>query len=232
MQNIRYGFNKGKVVYFVDGHRFLNDKDSRNGKEKAVQYCLESFIDVNSIMKFDSILECDRYEYLLALQNQGKIRNLAHHFVLLIQDKFINANGDEIPAITYEADFIYFDITNNKKVIEDVKGSEYFINQDFLILKKVFDKCFLEKKYYLKVVLNRDKKWIEWKIGEKKKSQKLIIKQRNALNSLKKEKHDKLIEERKKTRILARYKQLKEKEKLTTKEKERLKECESILQLN
>lgn len=224
-----HGINKGKVVYWVNGKSFENTGDKRDGKEKATNYCLENFINPNDIKKFDSRTERDRFEYLLELEKQGKISHLQHHFVIMVQAEFTNFNGDTIPPLTYESDFIYYDNLTNQRIIEDVKGSEYFIDERFITIKQVLDKIGIEKKYYLRIILKRGNEWVEYKLGEKKKSQKLIKKQREALNSLKKEKHDKTLVENKIVRYKARYEQLKGKDKLTKKERERLIEITDFL---
>lgn len=224
--NFNVSHPSGKVVYWINGVSFENSKDKRDGKQKAVNYCLDNLLNTNDIRKFDSRVERDRWEYLLDLQSKGLISNLDHHFIILIQKEFVNSNGDIIPAITYEADFIYKDLVNNKRVVEDVKGSEYFIDERFLTIKSVFDYLMLDKSLYIKVVLYRDKKWVEWHIGDKKKSGKLIKKQRAEIKALKEEKHKVEMAERKKNRELARLEELRKKPKLTTTEKARLKELE------
>ena len=191
-------FNKGKIVYYINGQSFENDKSLRNGKDKAIKYCLDNFLNPNDIKRFDSRTERDRFVYLEEQQKKGLISNLAHHFNLLVQEEFININGDLIPAITYETDFIYYDNIKQTRVVEDVKGSEYFIDENFIMLKKIFDKIFINKKLYLKVVLHRDKERVEYKLGEKKKSQKLIKKQREKINLLNQQKKE---QEKEKKRI-------------------------------
>ena len=68
-----HGINKGKVVYWIDGQRFENSKDKRDGRQRAEQYCLDNFLNPNDIQKFDSRTECNRYEYLLNKQKHGEI---------------------------------------------------------------------------------------------------------------------------------------------------------------
>lgn len=66
-------------------------------------------------MKFDSILECRRYEMLKLLQRAGYITNLKHH------DKFVLIGKSEYGReIYYEADFTYFE--RGELVIEDCKS--------------------------------------------------------------------------------------------------------------
>ena len=224
-----HGINKGKVVYFIDNRRFENTQDKRDGREKAEKYCLDNFLNPNDIQKFDSRTECDRYEYLLAKQKIGEISNLGHHFTLRIQDEFVNANGDAIPPITYEADFIYKDEIKGCRVVEDVKGSEYFIDERFITIKQVFDRMMKDKGLYIKVVMLRNKEWIEWHLGEKKKSQKLVKKQREQLKQTKAELHKREIAQNKTDREIARYKELIAKEKLNKSEQNRIDELKRKL---
>ena len=209
MQWNNRGINKGKIVYWVNGHRFENSANKRDGREKAEAYCLDNYINTNSIQKFDSRTEADRYEYLLERSRTGEIKNLDHHFTLKIQDEFINANGDVIPAITYEADFIYQE-ADGRRIVEDVKGSEYFIDERFITIKQVFDAKMAQKGLYIRVVLLRNKEWVEWHIGEKKKQQKLIKKQRELLKAYKEDEHKREVLERANAREKARYIQLRE----------------------
>ena len=222
-----HGINKGKVVYFIDNRRFENTQNKRDGREKAEKYCLDNFLNPNDIQKFDSRTECDRYEYLLAKQKLGEISNLGHHFTLRIQDEFVNANGDQVPAITYEADFIYKQ--GETRVVEDVKGSEYFIDERFITIKQVFDRMMKDKGLYIKVVMLRNKEWIEWHLGEKKKSQKLVKKQREQLKQTKAELHEREISQNKTDREIARYKELIAKEKLNKSEQNRIDELKASL---
>jgi hypothetical protein len=203
-------YTKGKTVYWVNWQRFENSKDKRDGRAKAEAYCLDNFINPADIQRFDSRTEATRYECLLKQAQLGIIDNLAHHFTLKIQDEFINSNGDLIPAITYEADFIYRIVASGQRIVEDVKGSEFFIDERFITLKQVFDAKMREKGLYIKVVLYRNQDWIEWHIGEKKKSQKLIKKQRDELRMLKQAQHERDMREKKETRERARIKELRD----------------------
>lgn len=212
---------EGKKTYFINGQKFYNSKGERDGKQKAIDYCLANFLNSNDIITFDSDLECNRYIYLKGLENASKIKNLGVHYLLKVQDEFINANGDFIPAITYNADFIYQDVETGKRVVEDVKGASLFEDTRFLIEKQLFDHNFKEKDLYIKVVLWRDKEWVEWKIGDKKKPSKLIEKQREELRKLKDEKHHREVEERKIERLRDRYNKLLSINKLTKAQRDR-----------
>lgn len=232
----KHVFAQGKVVYWVRGNRFYNSGKGKNdARSKAEEYCLDNFLDFNKeVIKFDSDTECDYYEYLLKRQNANEISNLSHHFVLRVQEQFENANGDIIPEITYNADFIYLDLLTNKKVVVDVKSSEYFLTNDggrFVLLKSVFDKVFKEKGYYIQIILRNGKdSWREWHIGDKKKSGKQAQQYRNKIKDMRKqineqEKENRLVE-REKARIIE-LRQIRSHGKLTSQQAKRLKELEA-----
>lgn len=217
--------SKGKTTYWVNGQRFFNSKDQRNGKEKARQYCIDNMINFDQIITFDSMIECDRYEYLLDLQKKFGIRNLQHHLVIKLQDEFINANGDKIPQITYNADFTYFDLRTNRQVVEDVKGASLFNDTRFEVLKALFDKKFKEKNIYLAIILKRNDTWVEWKLGQQKKSGKLIKKQSVKI----KQQQEEIKKLNKMSKLKDRLNELNAKPKLTKKEMARKIEIENIL---
>lgn len=217
--------SNGKTTYWVNGKRFFNSKDQRNGKEKARQYCIDNMINFDQIITFDSMTECDRYEYLLDLQKKFGIRNLQHHLVIKLQDEFINANGDKIPQITYNADFTYFDLRTNRQVVEDVKGASLFNDTRFEVLKALFDKKFKDKNIYLAIILKRNDTWVEWKLGQQKKSGKLIKKQSVKI----KQQQEEIKKLNKMSKLKDRLNELNAKPKLTKKEIARKIEIENIL---
>ncbi len=223
----------GKVVYYINHKRFYNDKNQRNGRAKCQQYCLDNFLDFNDVIQFDSDTECDYYEYLLERQKRGEISNLTHHFLIKVQSEFVNANGDVIPEITYNADFIYKE--GDKRVVVDVKSSEYFLNNDggrFILLKSVFDKVFLEKGLYIKIIIKKSKgEFYEWHIGDKQKSGKLIKKQSSQIKELRKQIHATEMANRKEEREKARLIELRGIENLTSNQRKRLKELEDKYRL-
>ena len=83
---------------------------------------------------FDSKREAARYQELRLLEQTGKIAHLKQQPVLILQDKF-QQQGKTIRAITYKADFAYYDLETNQAVIEDVKGMETDV---FRLKKKMF----------------------------------------------------------------------------------------------
>jgi len=216
----------GRVNYFIDGQMFENDKGKHNGHDKALEYCYEKRLDPNDIIKFDSRTECKRYEFLKARQEKGEIRELKHHFVFRIRGEEENCIGDKYPIKTYNSDFYYFDVLRNRYIVEDVKGTEYFISDEFIDTKRDFDMTFKGENLYIAIMLlNKvSGEWYEYHIGDEKKHQKLIKKQRAEIKELRAEKHEREIADNKANREKARLKELSEKEKLNSTERKRYEE--------
>ena len=75
---------------------------------------------VNGI-QFDSCKEAERYQQLMLLLKAGKITQLKLQHSFTLQGSFTTPDGEKIRAITYIADFTYYDEKGNF-TIEDVKG--------------------------------------------------------------------------------------------------------------
>lgn len=86
-------------------------------------------------IKFDSKKEGNRYLELKLLLKAGKIRDLElqKKFELLPKYKI---NNKTIRAISYIADFVYWDISKNEMIIEDTKG---FKTEVYKMKKKLFE---------------------------------------------------------------------------------------------
>lgn len=97
-------------------------------------------------IEFDSIRESQRYKELKLLEAAGEISHLELQPKVILQDKFKH-KGKMIRAITYRADFAYFDEKKKQSVIEDVKGMETDV---FKIKKKMFLKKYGDS-YELKI---------------------------------------------------------------------------------
>ena len=85
-------------------------------------------------IKFDSRAEATRYCELKLMQKAKKIKSLKLQPKYILQEAFA-CNGKKIRAITYTADFSYFECSTEKSVVEDVKGLE---TEVFKIKKKLF----------------------------------------------------------------------------------------------
>lgn len=92
-------------------------------------------IYVDSI-KFDSKKEAVRYQQLKLLEKANVIKELELQKVFELRPKYKNANGKTIRAITYIADFYYYDNLKQKYIVEDTKG---FRTEVYKIKKKLFE---------------------------------------------------------------------------------------------
>lgn len=216
-------YSEGKTTYWVRGNKFFNDSGLRNGKQKATDYCLANFIDPSEIITFDSQLECERYEFLLEQQKLGIITELKHHLSLPLLPEYKNYNGDTIPELRYNADFTYKE--NGKNIVEDVKGASLFTDSRFEAIKQIFDFTYKDRTY-IRIIIKRDKQWVEWRMGERKKPQKLIKKQSAQIKELKKQLHEREMADRKEQREIERLKELRTKDNLSKQQETRLNELE------
>lgn len=86
-------------------------------------------------IEFMSKKEANRYRELKLLERAGKIKDLDLQHQFILQPPF-KKNGKTIRAITYKADFVYFDVDKCKNIVEDVKGYKTDVYQ---IKKKMFE---------------------------------------------------------------------------------------------
>lgn len=84
---------------------------------------------------FDSEKEKKHYVLLKLLENNGMIRDLQLQVKFELQPSF-EKNGVKYKAINYIADFVYFDVSAQKKVVVDVKG---YRTKEYLLKKKLFE---------------------------------------------------------------------------------------------
>lgn len=87
-------------------------------------------------IKFDSKKEAKRYTELKLLKRAGLIKDLELQPLFVLQPKYTNKKGEHIRAITYKADFMYFDIKKEQYIIEDTKG---FRTDTYKLKKKLFE---------------------------------------------------------------------------------------------
>lgn len=87
-------------------------------------------------IKFDSKKEAKRYTELKLLKKAGVIKDLELQAVFVLQPKYTNAKGEHIRAITYKADFYYYDNQKEKYIVEDTKG---FRTDTYKLKKKLFE---------------------------------------------------------------------------------------------
>lgn len=92
-------------------------------------------VEVDNI-KFDSKKEAKRYNELKWLERAGIIKELELQKKFELQPKYVNNNGEHIRAITYIADFFYYDCKEGIYIVEDTKG---FKTDVYLLKKKIFE---------------------------------------------------------------------------------------------
>ena len=84
---------------------------------------------------FDSKLEANRYAELKLMERAGVIQQLQLQPKFTLQEAF-EKDGKKYRAITYIADFMYFDNEKRQWVVEDAKGVE---TEVFKIKRKLFE---------------------------------------------------------------------------------------------
>lgn len=95
------------------------DKKSKYGSSKTT---------VDGIV-FHSRKEANRYCDLKILERAGNIKELQRQVKFEIHPQFVTEEGVTIKKVCYIADFVYFDMKLQTKVIEDTKG---FCTKEFL----------------------------------------------------------------------------------------------------
>lgn len=110
----------------LEEYKQLQQKGNSKYKNKKVI--------VNGI-KFDSQKESNRYLDLLALQKVGLIQDLHRQVRFELQPSY-KKKGKTIRAITYIADFVYYDTFKGEKIVEDTKG---YRTEIYKLKKKIFE---------------------------------------------------------------------------------------------
>ena len=85
---------------------------------------------------FDSALEAKRYRQLVLLERAGEIKDLKLQVPFELQEAF-RKNGKYYRAITYKADFVYYNNRLKHTVVEDTKGMK---TEVFKMKQKMFER--------------------------------------------------------------------------------------------
>jgi hypothetical protein len=93
-------------------------------------------------IKFDSRKEANRYAELKIMQQGKLIRDLELQPRFELMPAF-SKNGKKFRPIVYVADFSYYDILQNKKIVEDVK-SKATKTDVYKLKKKMFERLYPE----------------------------------------------------------------------------------------
>lgn len=178
---------------------------------------------------FDSNEEKEYYMLLKQRETKGEISDLKIHepFELIPSYKM---NGKTVKALTYEADFVFYDKQLGITRVIDVKG---FADDVFKLKKKLFDYNFT-KLFPLGLEVMKYAKSTGWVNYDDYKKARAIYKKRllEEKNSYKKQLEETQKQAIKEQKLIERYKTLRDKEKhakLTKNERERLIKLEEQL---
>lgn len=97
--------------------------------------------DLKQLIKFDSNKERDYYLILKDRAKRGEIRYLNRQYEIEIQPAFTDPQGNKIRAITYKADFYFYDKILKSWRIIDVKGFKtevYKLKKKLLAYKGIY----------------------------------------------------------------------------------------------
>ena len=89
-------------------------------------------------IKFDSIKEKDWYMVLLNYKRNGRIKELELQKKFILQESFTDNQGNKQRAITYIADFFYYDTKSKCYIAEDVKSEATRNDKVYKLKKKIF----------------------------------------------------------------------------------------------
>lgn len=93
---------------------------------------------------FGSIKEMKFYADLKLMERAGEIKDLKLQPMFVLQEGFINGNGEKIRPIKYIADFMFWDNKHERIRIIDCKGKKTDV---YKLKKKMFD--FVHDNFYL-----------------------------------------------------------------------------------
>ena len=89
-----------------------------------------------AILRFDSMKEARRFDWLIERERRGEIRELRLQVDSTLQEAYTDTEGRRVRAIRYRADFTYYEGTKGVKVVEDVK-SRATRTRDYAMKKKL-----------------------------------------------------------------------------------------------
>lgn len=75
-----------------------------------------------AIIRFDSMKEARRFDWLIERERRGEIRELRLQVDFTLQEAYTDTEGRRVRAIRYRADFTYYEGTQGVKAVEDVKS--------------------------------------------------------------------------------------------------------------
>lgn len=220
-----HGFRFAKPVFYIKGKVF-NDKNKTTveNRKEAEEYCLQNFLNINDIIRFDSEIEYLYYLELLQKKSEGKVRDINIHQSFVLIPEYTNIDGEVIQRMDYECDFFYFDIEKNKQMCVDVKGVE---EPEFVLKRKIFDYIYRDKFKITIMKYSKSTGFVEKSEYKKSRKRVMKLKEENKLLKEKQKAQEKLDKEN--IKYKNRYNELKAMQKLSSVQRKRLAELDKIL---
>lgn len=220
-----HGFRFAKPVFYIKG-KIFNDKNKTTveNRKEAEEYCLQNFLNINDIIRFDSEIEYLYYLELLQKKSEGKIRDINIHQSFVLIPEYTNIDGELIQRMDYECDFFYFDIEKNKQMCVDVKGVE---EPEFVLKRKIFDYIYRDKFKITIMKYSKSTGFVEKSEYKKSRKRVMKLKEENKLLKEKQKAQEKLDKEN--IKYKNRYNELKAMQKLSSVQRKRLAELDKIL---
>lgn len=220
-----HGFRFAKPVFYIKG-KIFNDKNKTTveNRKEAEEYCLQNFLNINDIIRFDSEIEYLYYLELLQKKSEGKVRDINIHQSFVLIPEYTNIDGELIQRMDYECDFFYFDIEKNKQMCVDVKGVE---EPEFVLKRKIFDYIYRDKFKITIMKYSKSTGFVEKSEYKKSRKRVMKLKEENKLLKEKQKAQEKLDKEN--IKYKNRYNELKVMQKLSSVQRKRLAELDKIL---
>lgn len=163
-------YNSKKIVrYIATGNKFeYEDIKTEHGykqmsKKEQTQWRKE--LKEEAIV-FDSKKECEFYEDLLRMEENGHVKDIILQPVIVLQSK---NKRFKISAITYKLDFSYVIIDTNETILVDIKGMATEVAK--LKRKMLLDKIDREgTQEIVKWLVNFKGQWVDYFENEARKS--------------------------------------------------------------
>lgn len=112
--------------------RFNHQRTKSEAREKTKYHNTKTIIDN---ITFDSKLEAIRYQELKLMEKAGLIKELTLQPSYELIPSF-KKNNKTIRKCIYKADFSYYDIKQDKTIVEDTKG---FKTDVYMLKRKMFE---------------------------------------------------------------------------------------------
>lgn len=220
-----HGFRFAKPVFYIKG-KIFNDKNKTTveNRKEAEEYCLQNFLNINDIIRFDSEIEYLYYLELLQKKSECKVRDINIHQSFVLIPEYTNIDGELIQRMDYECDFFYFDIEKNKQMCVDVKGVE---EPEFVLKRKIFDYIYRDKFKITIMKYSKSTGFVEKSEYKKSRKRVMKLKEENKLLKEKQKAQEKLDKEN--IKYKNRYNELKAMQKLSSVQRKRLAELDKIL---